>query len=267
MKLKHNTSWDAQAKWYDKIVGEEGSYYHKEVIVPKLLQKLGSIKNKKILDLGCGQGFFCRILSKKQAKVTGVDLSKNLIHLAKTYPTYDIQYFISSSENLSFLEENSFDFAISILSIGNIKNISQTFKEIYKILKNNGKFIFVIIHPCFRIPRQSQWLLDQNQKIQYRRIDRYLSEMEIPIITHPGKTKHSNSLDDQDYSIMFHRPLEKIVKELVNSAFLISDLEEWTSNKISHGKKAKAENRARKEIPLFLMIEAIKIKIDQPESS
>lgn len=258
MKLKHNTSWDAQAKWYDALVGEEGSSYHKEVIVPKLLKQLGNLKNKKILDLGCGQGFFCRILAKENAIVTGVDLSESLIHIAKKYPTYTIQYFVGSSENLSFLEENSFDYVVSILSIGNMKNINQTFKEIYKILKQNGKFLFVIVHPCFRIPRQSQWLFDENQKLQYRRIDRYLSEMEIPIITHPGKTKNQTSLKDQDYTTMFHRPLQILVKELVNNNFLISDLEEWTSNKISLGKNSKAENRARKEIPLFLMVEAIK---------
>ncbi|MFN3604934.1 MAG: class I SAM-dependent methyltransferase [Leptonema sp. (in: bacteria)] len=262
MVLKNNTSWDEQAKWYDKIVGEEGSYYHKEVIVPNLLKKLGEIKNKKILDLGCGQGFFCRILAKYHAQVVGIDLSKKLIELAKKYQQNQIQYYVANSENLSFLDSNSFDFVISILSVNNIKNITKTFGEVYKILKRKGKFIFVTIHPCFRIPRQTHWGYDENQKIQYRRIDRYLSEMEIPIITHPGKirTKNPNLLKDQDYSLMFHRPLQNLFKEITKNQFLVSDLEEWCSNKISIGKRAKTENRARKEIPLFLMLEAIKLE-------
>lgn len=260
MKFKTNTSWDDQANWYDKIVGEDGSYYHQQVIIPNLLTRLGEIKNKKILDLGCGQGFFCRILSKKHAKVIGIDLSEKLIQIAKKYLTNNIQYFVANSENLSFLEENSFDFVISILSIGNIRNIEETFKEIYKILKLNGKFIFVIIHPCFRIPRQSSWEYDENSKIQYRRIQRYFSEMEIPIITHPSKVKNQDKIQDQDYSLMFHRPLQSLFKSLINNHFLISDLEEWCSNKKSIGKRAKAENRARQEIPLFLMIEAMKFK-------
>lgn len=261
MKFKSNTSWDAQAKWYDKIVGEDGSYYHKQVIIPNLLKRLGEIKNKKIVDIGCGQGFFCRILAKHNANVIGIDLSKKLIDIAKQYPSSkNLEYYVANSEDLSFLEKNSFDYAISILSIGNIRNIEKTFEEIYKILKQNGKFIFVIIHPCFRIPRQSSWEYEQDSKIQYRRIHRYFSEMEIPIITHPGKVKNQDKIYDHDYSLMFHRPLQTLFKSLIKKNFLISDLEEWCSNKKSYGKKAKAENRARQEIPLFLMIEAIKLK-------
>jgi ubiquinone/menaquinone biosynthesis C-methylase UbiE len=259
-KIKNNTSWDEQAKWYDKIVGEEGSYYHKEIIVPKLLEELGSIKDKKILDLGCGQGFFCRILSGKGANVVGIDLSKNLINLAKKYPSNKkINYYVANAEDLSFLENNSFDFIISILSLGNIKNIDKVFNEIYRLLKPNSKFYFIIMHPCFRIPRQSHWEFDEVKKIQYRRIDMYMTELEIPIITHPAKIKKEENLKDQDYTVMFHRPLSKIFELLNKNRLLISNLWELCSNKISVGKRAKAENRARKEFPLFLLIESIKI--------
>ncbi len=257
--LKKDTSWDHQAQWYDKIVGENGSYYHKNVIVPKVLELIGNINNKKILDLGCGQGFFTRILKSKGAEVVGVDLSKNLIETARKYPeSKNITYYIANAENLYFLEKESFDYVISILSIGNIRNTDKVFKEIYFILKQKGKFIFVIIHPCFRIPRQSQWEYDESKKIQYRRIDRYGTELEIPIITHPGKVKNKD-ITDQDYTIMFHRPLSNLCKHLFENKFYISYLDELYSDKISYGKHAKSENRARKEFPLFLLVEAIKI--------
>ncbi|GIX40284.1 MAG: methylase [Leptospiraceae bacterium] len=256
---KKDTSWDEQAKWYDKIVGEDGSYYHKELIVPTLLQELGDVKNKKILDLGSGQGFFCRILSQRGANVIGVDLSKNLIQLARKYPSKNIQYYVGNAENLSFLNSNEFDYIVSILSLGNMKNIDKVFNEVYRLLKPNGKFYFIIIHPCFRIPRQSHWEFDENKKNQYRRIDMYMSELDIPIITHPGKIKEKNKLTDQDYTIMFHRPLSKIFEYLKKNNLLVSNLLELCSNKISIGKRAKAENRARKEFPLFLLIEAIKL--------
>ncbi len=262
MNIKKDTSWDEQAKWYNKLVGEDGTYYHKEVIVPEVLKQLGDITNKKILDLGCGQGFFCRILANHKAIVTGIDLSKSLIEYAKKYSKYDnISYYVANAEDLSFLEANSFDIVVSILSLGNIRNLQKTFENVYSLLKDKGRFIFVIMHPCFRIPRQSHWGYDENQKLQYRRIDRYMTSLEIPIITHPGKVKEKKELKDQDYTIMFHRSLTELFYCLNQSKLLVSYLKELCSNKMSVGKRAKAENRARKEIPLFLLIESIKILI------
>jgi ubiquinone/menaquinone biosynthesis C-methylase UbiE len=256
-KIKQDTSWDQQAYWYDKIVGEEGSYYHKEVIVPTLLEEIGNIKNKKILDMGCGQGFFCRILKSKGANVVGIDLSKNLIDLAKKYSS-DIEYYVANAEDLSLLKNEDFDLIVSILSLGNIKNLQKVFSEVHRLLKPKGKFYFIIMHPCFRIPRQSHWEYDESKKIQYRRVDLYMSEMQIPIITHPGKVQNEQLLRDQDYTVMFHRPLSKIFEFLNKNHLYVSNLKELCSNKQSVGKRAKAENRARKEIPLFIMVEVVK---------
>ncbi|MCS7204441.1 MAG: class I SAM-dependent methyltransferase [Leptospiraceae bacterium] len=261
--MKTNTDWDAQAKWYDGIVGEKGSYYHHEVIIPTLLKEMGNLENQSVLDLGCGQGFFCRILSEKKAKVVGIDLSQELIRLAKKYPNDRIQYYVANAEELSFLHDEMFDFIVSILSLGNMRDLDKVFREVARLLKTTGKFYFVIIHPCFRIPRQSQWEYDDNQKLQYRRIQRYLSELEIPIITHPGKVSRQKELQDQDYTIMFHRPLSVIMKHLKNHNLLISNLIELTSNKVSVGKRAKAENQARKEIPLFLLAEVVKKEVSR----
>lgn len=254
--MKTNTDWDAQAQWYDAIIGEHGSYYHREVIVPALLKEMGDVEAKTVLDLGCGQGFFCRILSQRKAKVVGIDLSPKLIEIARTYRQENITYYVANAEELSFLQDSSFDFIVSILSLGNIRNIDKVFFHVNRLLKPEGKFFFVILHPCFRIPRQSHWGYEESTKLQYRRIHRYLTEMEIPIITHPGKVKEK--LRDQDYTVMFHRPLSVIMFHLKNHNLVISNLLELTSNKISKGKRAKAENRARKEFPLFLLVEVIK---------
>ncbi len=255
---KRDTSWDPQSNWYDKIVGDEGSYYHKELIIPELLKVLGDVSSLRILDLGCGQGIFSRILKKKNAIVYGIDLSKKLIQKAKQYPDSEgIHFYTLNAENMSIFQNEFFDRVISILSIGNIRRIDLVFKEVYRILKYQGLFYIVTIHPCFRIPRQSHWGYDELNKIMYRRVDRYAISMEIPIITHPGKTK--SIIKDQDYSLMFHRSLGEIFSYFNKSQFLIKNVEEWYSPKKSEGKRAKEENRARKEIPLFIMFEAIKL--------
>jgi hypothetical protein len=86
--------------------------------------------------------------------------------------------------------------------------------------------------------------------MEYRRIDHYTSELQIPILTPP-------MAQSKIYTQTWHRPLEKYVQALTGAGLVIDGLEEWISNKESRpGKRAKAENRARREIPLFLAIRA-----------
>jgi hypothetical protein len=73
----------------------------------------------------------------------------------------------------------------------------------------------------------------------------------IPIFAHPGKS--------HEYTWTFHKPIEQYVKALRNAGLLIDAIEEWPSHKTStSGPRAAAENVARKEIPMFLAIRAVK---------
>ena len=63
----------------------------------------------------------------------------------------------------------------------------------------------------------------------------------------------------KQFTTSYHRPLQYYVKALKEAGFCMTDLEEWTSHREStRGPRAKAENRARNEIPLFLFFEAQK---------
>lgn len=255
-----STAWDAQADWYDRLVGEDGSDYHKEVVLPGTMQLLAANAGERILDLGCGQGVFCRQLAAAGIEVTGVDLSSELIAKARRYETESplnrhagtrIDYRIEDACALpADLRAGSYDGAVSILAAGNMESIDGFFEGAAQAVKKGGRLVVVIMHPCFRIPRQSQWQFDEAKKLQYRRIDRYLSSLAIPIITHPGKR-------DSSYTTMFHRPLHEIVSSASRAGWMITALEEWTSNRRSVGAKAKAENRAREEFPLFLALRAV----------
>ncbi len=255
-----STAWDAQAAWYDRLVGEDGSDYHKEVVLPGAMQLLAANAGERILDLGCGQGVFCRQLAAAGIEVTGVDLSSELIAKARRYVTEShlnrhtdtrIDYRIEDACALpADLRAGSYDGAVSILAAGNMESIDGFFEGAAQAVKKGGRLVVVIMHPCFRIPRQSHWQFDEAKKLQYRRVDRYLSSLAIPIVTHPGKR-------DSSYTTMFHRPLHEIVSSASRAGWMITALEEWTSNRRSVGAKAKAENRAREEFPLFLALRAV----------
>lgn len=249
-----NTSWSPVAKWYSGIVGDAGHYFHEHVIFPRLKSLLDPKSGESVLDVGCGQGVYARTLAHN-VDYTGIDSSKELILEAKklTKNAKQVYYVADATKGLP-VSAASFDHAVCILAIQNMRDGASAIQNIGTSLKESGDLVIVMNHPSFRIPRQSSWGVDEAQKLEYRRVNRYLSPLEIPINAHPG-------LSDSPMTWTYHQPLEYYVKALKISGMVVSDLEEWTSDKTSVGKAAKGENRARAEFPLFMAIRAVKIKI------
>lgn len=256
----NKTSWGKVANWYDSLVENEDSY-QRRLILPNLLRLIDLKKGDVILDLACGQGFFAREFVKLGAKVIGVDVSNELIAIAKKYPSNltikqfnnrEVEYHVSEANNLSFLHAGFVDKVLIVLSLQNIDNVNEVIREASRVLKHRGKLFIVLNHPAFRIPKDSSWGWDDTKKIQYRRLDSYLSEAKETIQMHPGEKPWEKT-------ISFHRSLQYYFKLLTKNGLLISRLEEWNSHKTSEeGPKKAAEDRARHEFPLFLLLEAIK---------
>jgi hypothetical protein len=145
----------------------------------------------------------------------------------------------------------TFTHAAIILALQNIKEPQKAIANAAKHLTANGSLVIVLNHPAFRIPRQSSWGIDEQNKLQYRRINRYMSPLEIPITMHPGDT-------DSGVTWSYHLPISAYTEMLSREGFFIQRLEEWMSDKKSVGSAGKMENRARDEFPLFLAIKAVK---------
>lgn len=248
MKSTSKTSWENVSQWYNSIVSDKGHYYHKELIFPKLLKLLQTKKqNQSLLDLGCGNGVLRKILPKNYS-YHGVDISKSLLKKAPT-SSKDTQFSNFDICQPFNLEKTDFTHAVMLLSFQNLKEPLNALLNTKKHLKQGGLLYLIINHPCFRVPRQSSWGNDKKQKIQYRKVQKYMSSLEVPITTNPSQENSS-----QTYS--YHHSLSDISSYLTQSGFAIHSIDEWTSNKISEGTFAKQENVARKEIPLFMLIVA-----------
>ncbi|MGH7178206.1 MAG: class I SAM-dependent methyltransferase [Tepidisphaeraceae bacterium] len=244
------TDWSEVADWYDRLVGESGSEYHQKVVLPAVMKLLAAQPGQKILDIACGQGVLCRMLTERGAEVTGVDAAAPLIEAARQRGPASIRYHVADARDLSFLPESHFDAAACVLAIQNIHPIAPVFAGVARALKTRGPFVIVMMHPCFRGPKETSWGWDEVTKMQYRRVDRYLVPRKNPIVAHPGKS-------DPNYTWSFHKPIESYVKAMCGAGFLINSIEEWTSHKTSDsGPRAHAENIARKEIPMFMAIRA-----------
>jgi ubiquinone/menaquinone biosynthesis C-methylase UbiE len=294
------THWGDAADWYDALVGEAGSEYHRHVVLPGAIRLLAVHANEPVLDIACGQGVLCRLLARQNIPATGIDAAPDLIRMANdrnaqlqnksavgsrqsaggenksavgsgqsavkdaaggrtpsssSLPTADCPlptYSVGDARDLSFLPENTFAAAACLLAIQNIHPIAPVFSAVARVLRPLGKFVIVMMHPAFRNPKETHWGWDDKEKVQYRRVDKYLLPRKVPIVTHPGK--------GEDYTWTFHKPLEAYVKAARTAGLLIDALEEWPSHKTStSGPRAPAENTARKEIPMFLALRAVKI--------
>lgn len=243
------TSWNKEAKWYDEHLRTEGEM-HRQVVIPGVFKMLDPKKGEHVLDIACGQGQLAYDIANRGALVTGIDAAPSLIELAKKRVPKG-KFYTADAKRMAPLKDEEFHAASCVLALQNIDDIGPVMLELARVLKKGGRAVLVINHPSFRIPRQTSWGWDETKKMQYRRIDAYLSEARIPIEMHPGKKEKS-------VTWTFHRPLSAYVNALGKAGLAVDAMEEWVSPKVStFGPKAKAENRARAEFPLFL---AMKLK-------
>jgi SAM-dependent methyltransferase len=245
------TSWEPVAKWYGKHLKDDDTYQI-TIVFPKTLSLLAPKKGGKYLDIACGEGSFALEVAKKGADVFGVDISSTLIRQAQEKRIHGAAFRVANAKDFArYYPEKSFDGATCILAIQNIDDMKAVFRDAAKVLRPGASFVVVMNHPVLRTPRQTSWGFDESKKMQYRRVDGYMIENEIPILAHPGKGERS------ERTFSYHRPLQDYVSALVGAGFVIDGLEEWTSDRRSEsGERARTENRSRNEIPLFMAIRA-----------
>lgn len=260
------TAWTAEAAWYDQLVGDEGSEFHQHVIHPGILRLLALTPGEAVLDVGCGQGVLCRLLHAGGAKVTGIDMARPMLDIARKRSDPSIEFIHRDATTLAAAASlhGRFSAATCVLALQNMSEMRQVIAGVARCLEQSqsadvsapcpARFVFVLNHPAFRIPRATEWGWDESAQKQYRRVDHYLLPRREPIVTHPGRAPGR-------YTWSFHRPLQDYMKALRQSGFVVDAIEEWPSHKHSDsGPRAKAENVARREIPMFMAIRAILLK-------
>lgn len=243
MAHKTPSGWDVIAHWYDGWVGKNGSEHHRRLALPATLNLLDPQANQRILDIGAGTGVLAKAVHAAGAQYTGIDVSPQLIQKAKQYHGKYGRFIVGDARQLRrHVEKASFDACVFLLSIQDMNPLEQVIGNATYALRDGGILVIVMTHPCFRIPRQSGWGFDDTRQLQFRRIDRYLTPLNVPMKQHKQGT-----------TISFHRPLSAYINTLAGCGLLIDQLDEITTYEAGENR---SQQRANDEIPLFMGLRA-----------
>jgi ubiquinone/menaquinone biosynthesis C-methylase UbiE len=251
MKLTQPTnSWGSVAKWYDRNLANPNSF-QSQVILPNLKRLINVQPRQAMLDLACGQGFFASQL-QDIIKIIGIDISPELIKIAKKNCSKS-KFFVSPAENINQLSLPQFDKVLTVLALQNIADLTKTFHNVSQVMKRGAKWSIVINHPCFRQPQASSWVYDNENNIQNRVLNKYLSSYTVTMDMNPSSNNPTQTLS-------YHRPLQEYIQLAKNNNMYLSNMEEWISHiPQDQGPKTPALEIGRQEFPLFMYLEFTKL--------
>jgi SAM-dependent methyltransferase len=209
---------------------------------PALRALLPELRGRKVVDLGCGFGWFCRWAREQGAtEVLGIDVSENMLARARADTTdAAITYLRTDMERVE-LAEGAFDVAYSSLALHYIENLERLLAAVYRALVPGGRFVFSAEHPIFTAPLQPGWTVDTDGHKSWL-VDSYLCEG-------PRRTDWLAK-----GVIKQHRILGTYLNLLLRLGFALSHVEEWgpTDEQIA-ASPALVDERQR---PMFLLVAA-----------
>jgi ubiquinone/menaquinone biosynthesis C-methylase UbiE len=209
---------------------------------PALRSMLPDLRGLKVVDLGCGFGWFCRWARENgAAQVLGIDVSEKMLQRAQAQ-TGDaaIAYTRADLEHLE-LPAGSFNLAYSSLAFHYIEDVRRLTAEIHRALIAGGRLVLSVEHPIFMAPSEPKFSINAAGRTIWP-VDGYLDEgSRTTDWLAKGVLKH-------------HRTVATWINTLVDVGFTISHLDEWgpTEEQIAaHPEWADEHQR-----PPFLLISA-----------
>lgn len=231
------TEW---AKIPDSIVqefGEKGDFARQHLLTPNLFNLLGDIKGKAVLDAYSGTGYLSRMMARKGANVTGIEMSPKLLSYAlekEKKEQLGITYKAGVISDFTFTK--LFDIVLASMVFMNWPDFETPMRSCINAVKKNGTFIFSINHPCFEMSGK-EW-----RQVGYVKVKEYFEEYATkPIFGHK-----------------FHRPLSMYINFLADNG---CSIEKMIEPKLTHKEVGDEVDYAKDvHVPSFLIIKARKLR-------
>ena len=235
-------SWSEIAAWYDELV-VAGSGPH-ETALDCTMRLVGAVAGLRVLDLACGQGLASRALADAGAlEVVGTDNSPVMVELARQHGGLpNLRYVEDDAQELGRFADQAFDVVTCQLALMDIPDLPATLAAVYRVLREGGRFVFVIGHPCFLAPDATTITDDEGRS--GRLVTGYFDERFWRSTNPQGVRRAGNH----------HRTLTTYLNALTETGFRITRVEEPRASRLL------AEQQPEyTAVPIFLGVRAEKV--------
>lgn len=200
-----------------KVLRERDDNYNDLLEQPAMAKLLPDLSGKSVLDLGCGYGHNCSdFVNRGASRVVGVDISENMLKIAKTESKNPkIEYINMSMTDVKSLNQK-FDIIYSSLAFHYVEDFASFAKDIFSVLNVGGYLLFSQEHPIITatIDGKGHFNHDENGNEVSYTFSNY---------NQPGKRKITWFVDGV---IKYHRTLGNIITSLTNGGFVIDTVDE-----------------------------------------
>ena len=133
--------------WIEKV-REGGDPNRNGLLDFDMLSVCGDVSGATVLDCGCGEGRFSRMMVERgAASVLGIDLCEPMVLAAQALQTDRDSYRVADAQDMGFIEDESFDLVVSYLNQCDLPDFQANNREVYRVLKPSGRFVIANLHP------------------------------------------------------------------------------------------------------------------------
>lgn len=216
------SNWNVNAERWNAAYDDNGDRNRRYQSDEPMLDFLGDVSGREIIDVGSGNGYLCRKLARAGAIMTGVELSDEFVHIARERESeapLGVTYHHGSVSEMKFLADSAFDKAVSNYVLMDVRDYEEAVREVFRVLSPGGCFVAVISHPCFGGPFAGWWRpAPDSPRLEDRYgwlVDNYFDS---------GPTL--GQWGDFDPVLSFHRPLRDYWRTFNRTGFIVDDFEE-----------------------------------------
>jgi ubiquinone/menaquinone biosynthesis C-methylase UbiE len=181
-----------------------------------MLQLVGNVEGLTVIDLGCGEGRFSRMLAARGARIVGVDLQPSFIAYATSKAGPRETYRVADMESLDEIPDGAFDLAVSYISLVDVPDQARATSEAFRVLSPGGRFLVCNLSPMATASIDPEtWCRDEAGELRHFVLDDYASEGPRRIVFSTGSevTNH-------------HRMLSTTVNDFLDAGFTLTRIHE-----------------------------------------
>lgn len=230
----HSGGWDESAAAWIAQVGDKGDFGRQFVLDGPMLAHIRGRGFSRALDVGCGEGRFCRMMQNEGITTVGIDPVVAFIQRARALDP-DGDYRVERAENLA-LGDGTFDLVVSYLTLVDIDDVDKAVRNFSRVLRPSGTVLIANLTSFNTAGIPEGWR--NCGGATHFAIDHYLEERAVWVEWSGIRIRN------------WHRPLETYIQAFLKAGFLLRDFIEPSP---SGGKREDVERYRR--VPWFHVME------------